>query len=104
MTQAATSFAFGANQGKTRKPRKVSAEGRARMAAAQKKRWAAQKKASKKVVMWIAGGRCQAAFSTVSLYCSIDGKALIRFPRSAHFADVVPSSSTRLRPCRLPFP
>ncbi len=48
VTQAATSFAFGANQGKTRKPRKVSAEGRARMAAAQKKRWAAQKKAAKK--------------------------------------------------------
>lgn len=48
VTQAATSFAFGANEGKTRKPRKVSAEGRARMAAAQKKRWAAQKKASKK--------------------------------------------------------
>lgn len=48
VTQAATSFAFGASQGKTRKPRKVSAEGRARMAAAQKKRWAAQKKASKK--------------------------------------------------------
>ena len=48
VTQAATSFAFGANQGKTRKPRKVSAEARARMAAGQKKHWAAQKKAAKK--------------------------------------------------------
>ncbi len=48
VTQAATSFAFGANQGKTRKPRKVSAEARARMAAGQKKRWAAQKKVAKK--------------------------------------------------------
>jgi hypothetical protein len=47
VTQAATSFAFGANQGKTRKRRSLSAEARARIAAAQKKRWAAQKKAPK---------------------------------------------------------
>ncbi len=44
---AATSFAFGANQGKTHKRRKLSAEARARISAAQKKRWAAQKKAAK---------------------------------------------------------
>jgi hypothetical protein len=48
VTQAATSFAFGANQGKPRKRRRLSAEARARIAAAQKKRWAAQKKATKK--------------------------------------------------------
>ena len=47
LPQAATSFAFGANQGKTRKRRKLSAEARARISAAQKKRWAAQKKAAK---------------------------------------------------------
>lgn len=45
---AATSFAFGANQGKTRKPRHLSAEARARISAAQKKRWANQKRAAKK--------------------------------------------------------
>lgn len=50
MAQAATSFAFGANQGKTRKPRHLSAEARARIAAAQKKRWAKQKRAAKKEV------------------------------------------------------
>ncbi len=48
VAQAATSFAFGANQGKTRKPRHLSAEARARIAAAQKKRWAKQKRAAKK--------------------------------------------------------
>jgi hypothetical protein len=48
VSQAATSFAFGANQGTTRKRRKLSAEARARIAAAQKKRWAAQKKAGRK--------------------------------------------------------
>jgi hypothetical protein len=47
VTQTATSFAFGANEGKTRKSRKVSAEARAHMAAGQKERWAAQKKAAK---------------------------------------------------------
>jgi len=47
VTQAATSLAFGANQGKTRKRRKLSAAARARISAAQKKRWAAQKKAAK---------------------------------------------------------
>jgi hypothetical protein len=47
VTQAATSFAFGANQGKTRKRRRLSAEARARISAAQKKRWAAQKKVVK---------------------------------------------------------
>ena len=47
VTHATTLFAFGANQGKTRKRRKLSAEARARISAAQKKRWAAQKKAAK---------------------------------------------------------
>jgi hypothetical protein len=47
VTQAVTSFAFGANQGKTRKRRKLSAEARARISAAQKKRWAAQKKSTR---------------------------------------------------------
>ena len=48
VTQKATSFAFGANQKSApRKHRRLSAEARARMSAAQKKRWAAQKKASK---------------------------------------------------------
>ncbi len=46
-THTATSFAFGANQTATRRPRKLSAEARARISAAQKKRWAAQKKALK---------------------------------------------------------
>jgi hypothetical protein len=48
VAQAATSFAFGANHGKTRKPRYLSAEARARIAAAQNKRWAKQKKEAKK--------------------------------------------------------
>lgn len=48
VTQAATSFALGANQSKAHKPRKLSDEGRARISAAQKKRWAAQKRAAKK--------------------------------------------------------
>ena len=48
VTQAATSFAFGANQGKPPKQRRLSTEARARIAAAKKKRWAAQKKATKK--------------------------------------------------------
>ena len=48
VTQAATSFAFGANQAKPRKRRHLSAEARERIAAAQRKRWAAQKKAAKK--------------------------------------------------------
>ncbi len=47
VTQAATSFTFGANQGKPRKRRRLSAEARARISAAQKKRWAAQKKVVK---------------------------------------------------------
>lgn len=47
VAQAATSFAFGANQGKTRKPRHLSAKARARISAAQKKRWAKQRKAAK---------------------------------------------------------
>lgn len=47
VTQKATSFASGANQEKApHKRRKLSAEARARIAAAQKKRWAAQKKAA----------------------------------------------------------
>jgi hypothetical protein len=48
VAHAATSFVFGANQ--TKKPRKkrhMSAEARERIAAAQRKRWAAQKKAAK---------------------------------------------------------
>ncbi len=48
VTYAATSFAFGANQDKPRKRRHLSAEARERIAAAQRKRWAAQKKAAKK--------------------------------------------------------
>jgi hypothetical protein len=48
VTHAATSFAFGANQAKPRKRRRhLSAEARERIAAAQRKRWAAQKKAAK---------------------------------------------------------
>ena len=43
----ATAFPFGAGQAPApRKPRKLSAAGRARIAAAQKARWAKQKKAS----------------------------------------------------------
>lgn len=41
----ATSFEFGANR--PRKKRRLSAEARAKIAAAQKKRWARQKAASK---------------------------------------------------------
>ena len=48
VTHAATSFVFGANQAKPRKRRHLSAEARERIAAAQRKRWAAQKKAAKK--------------------------------------------------------
>jgi hypothetical protein len=48
VTHAATSFAFGANQRKPRKRRHLSAEARERIAAAQRKRWAAQKKTAKK--------------------------------------------------------
>jgi len=48
VASAATSFAFGANQSKPRKRRHLSAEARERIAAAQRKRWAAQKKAAKK--------------------------------------------------------
>jgi hypothetical protein len=48
LTHAATSFAFGANSGKPHKKRHLSAEARERIAAAQRKRWAAQKKAAKK--------------------------------------------------------
>jgi hypothetical protein len=47
VTHAATSFASGVNQGKTRKRRRLSAEARARISAAQKKRWATQKKVAK---------------------------------------------------------
>jgi hypothetical protein len=47
VTHAATSFAFGANQAKPRKRRHLSSEARERIAAAQRKRWAAQKKAAK---------------------------------------------------------
>ena len=47
VTHAATSFAFGVNQAKPRKRRDLSAEARERIAAAQRKRWAAQKKAAK---------------------------------------------------------
>jgi hypothetical protein len=48
VAQAATSFAFGENRSKARKPRHLSAEARARIADAQKKRWAKQKRAAKK--------------------------------------------------------
>ena len=48
VAQAATSFAYGANHAKNpRKKRHMSAEARERIAAAQRKRWAAQKKAAK---------------------------------------------------------
>lgn len=48
VARKSTSFAFGANQPKApRKRRQLSAEARARISAAQKKRWAAQKKATK---------------------------------------------------------
>ncbi|MGA7522187.1 MAG: hypothetical protein WBW84_06875 [Acidobacteriaceae bacterium] len=48
VTHAATSFAYGTNQAKNpRKKRHMSAEARERIAAAQRKRWAAQKKAAK---------------------------------------------------------
>jgi hypothetical protein len=47
VAHAATSFAFVANQAKPRKRRRLSAEARERIAAAQRKRWAAQKKAAK---------------------------------------------------------
>lgn len=46
VAHAATSFAFGANH--PRKRRHMSAEARARIAAAQKRRWAKQKKTAKK--------------------------------------------------------
>ena len=48
VTNAATSFAFGANQSKPRKRRHLSSEARERIAAAQRKQWSAQKKATKK--------------------------------------------------------
>jgi hypothetical protein len=48
VTNKATSFAFGANQAKPRKRRHLSAGARERIAAAQRKRWAAKKKAAKK--------------------------------------------------------
>jgi hypothetical protein len=48
VTNKATSFAFGANQAKPHKRRHLSAEARERIAAAQRKRWAAQKKTAKK--------------------------------------------------------
>jgi hypothetical protein len=48
VTQKATSFAFGANQNSApRKRRRMSAKARARISAAQRKRWAAKKKAAK---------------------------------------------------------
>lgn len=47
VTHAATSFAFGTKQGKPRKRRHLSAEARERIAAAQRKRWAAQKRVNK---------------------------------------------------------
>ena len=48
VTQTATSFAFGANQqAAPHKRRRLSAKARARISAAQKKRWAAKKKAAK---------------------------------------------------------
>jgi hypothetical protein len=40
-------FVSGVNQGKTRKHRRLSAEARARISAAKKKRWATQKKVAK---------------------------------------------------------
>ena len=49
VAQAATSFGFGANQAKSpRKKRLMSAEARERIAAAQRKRWAKQKKLAQK--------------------------------------------------------
>ena len=47
VTYATTSFAFGANQAKPRKRRRLNADARERIAAAQRKRWAAQKKTVK---------------------------------------------------------
>lgn len=48
VAQKATSFAFGANQqAAPRKRRRLSAKARARISAAQKKRWAAKRKAAK---------------------------------------------------------
>ena len=44
VAHAATSFAFGANQVKPRKRRHLSAEARAKIAAAQRKRWARHKR------------------------------------------------------------
>lgn len=44
---AASSFAFVAKQGKPRKHHHLSAEARERIAAAQRKRWAKQKRAAK---------------------------------------------------------
>lgn len=48
VTHPSTSFAFGANQDRPRKRRHLSAEARERIAAAQRKRWAAQNKAARK--------------------------------------------------------
>jgi hypothetical protein len=48
VTHAATSFALGTNQSKARRRRHLSTEARARISAAQKKRWAAQRKKAKK--------------------------------------------------------
>jgi hypothetical protein len=49
VAHAATSFAYGANQAKNpRKRRHLSAEARERIAAAQRKRWAKQKKLAQK--------------------------------------------------------
>lgn len=48
VAQKATSFSFGANQKTSpRKRRHLSAKARARISAAQKKRWAAKRKAAK---------------------------------------------------------
>lgn len=48
VAQKSTSFAFRTNQPKApRKRRQLSAEAQARISAAQKKRWAAQKRAAK---------------------------------------------------------
>jgi hypothetical protein len=48
VAQSSASFAFGTNQAKApRKRRQLSAEARARISAAQKKRWTTQKKAAK---------------------------------------------------------
>jgi hypothetical protein len=48
VTHAATSFGFGAKEKTPRRKRHLSAAARARIAAAQKRRWARQKKAAKK--------------------------------------------------------